>query len=687
MALRLGIDVGGTFTDLFMHDSETGRVWLAKTPTTPRDQSIGVLEGIRQICERAEVDRTALDAVLHGTTVATNAVLEGKGARVGLLLTAGWRNLLYLAESWTPGPLFGFFNYQRPTELVPYEDIREVAGRLGARGQEFVPLDEATTRRVIGELIDSGVEALTICLMNAHANPAHEQTVLALAQEEMRTRSVSLPISVSSEISPEFREYERAVTTVMNSYVGPVMRRYLTTLESKLAEGGIQSSLQVVRSDGGLMSVAGARERPVNTVLSGPSGGVNGAAFIASRAGFDRILTFDMGGTSTDVAVCEGGSPTVTRETRVGPFPVRAPAVNVESIGAGGGSIAFVSPVTGALRVGPESAGAVPGPACYGHGGTSATVTDANVVLGHLPPTLLGGAMTLDVAAAHTAMETLAGEMGLDVHRAARGIVDIVNENMLGALRVVTVQRGLDPSGFALVSFGGAGGLHANALAATLGCYPVIIPPEPGVLSALGFIAADVRNEFSQSLMRTTERTSIGEIRGIFGSLQTRAREWLVAEHVPTDEQIVHFVADMRYERQGYEIPVEVDGGELDALELEGYAERFRAAHHLLYGFSLPGSVEVVTLRSRAVGRVAKPNLVVADAAGGGVSSALVGTHPIWQGDAMEDAPLYERRRLQVGMVVPGPAVVMQYDATTLILAGHSAVVDPWLNLLIRRTP
>ena len=333
VALRVGIDVGGTFTDLFLHDDRTGAFWLAKTPSTPADQSVGVLEGTRQVCDGAGIAPETLDTILHGTTVATNAVLEGKGARVGLVVTQGWAHLLHLAESWTPGPLFGFFDYIKPEPLVEFADIREIAERIDSKGAVLEQLDEDAARRSISELADAGVEALTVCLLNSYANADHERRVEELAKEQLG----ETPVSISSTITPEFREYERAVTTVMNSYVGPALRHYLTNLANQLAENDVGAPLQVVRSDGGLQSIGAAREHPVQTVLSGPSGGVNGAAFIAHRAGYDQILTFDMGGTSTDVAVCLGGAPTITRETRVGSFPVRAPSVDVESIGAGGG--------------------------------------------------------------------------------------------------------------------------------------------------------------------------------------------------------------------------------------------------------------------------------------------------------------------------------------------------------------
>ena len=673
MNLRLGVDVGGTFTDLFVHDPASGRFWIAKTPSTPDDQSVGVLTGIDTVCGQASASTAYLETILHGTTVATNAVLEGKGSRVGLLVTEGWAHLLHLAESWTPGPLFGFFSYLKPDPLVEFEDVREIRERIDAQGRVLVELDEEAVRDAARDLVDQGVESLTITFLNSYANPDHEQRAKSLVADHV-------PVATSSDVSPEFREYERAVTTVMNAYVTPTLARYLTNLDAKLDEGGIEAPVQVVRSDGGLMSVDAARSHPVSTVLSGPSGGVNGAAFVAQRAGFDRILTFDMGGTSTDVAVSIGGVPTVTRETRVGPFPVRAPSIDVESIGAGGGSIAHVSPVTGALRVGPQSAGADPGPASYGRGGADPTVTDANVVLGHLPPRLLGGAMELDTEAAYRAVALIADELAIDVHRAAQGIVDLVNENMLGALRVVTVQKGLDPKDFALVSFGGAGGLHANALAAALGCFPVIVPLEPGVLSALGFVVADVRNEFGQTFIRTTDRTTTAEIVQLLDALGTQAELWLGEEHIGAGARDVSFLADMRYYRQGYELPIEIDRSEVDLDEL---ADAFRAAHHRLYGFSLPGAVELVNLRARAVGRVTKPTLAERQPAGADPSPARVGLQEVWSNGARREIPLYERSLLDAGMRITGPAVVQQYDATTLVLEGHEAVVDPLLNLLI----
>jgi N-methylhydantoinase A len=677
---RLGVDVGGTFTDVVLHDTAARRVWKAKTPSTPRDQSAGVIEGIRLAAARADVDLPALDAILHGTTVATNAVLERRGALVGLIVTQGFRHVLHLAEAWTPGPLFGFMVYEKPEPLTDIRYIREVPERTRADGAILTAIDEAAARAAVEELVAEGVEALTVCLLNAHANGRNERIVAEIAASV----APDLPVSISSAVLPEFREYERTVTTLMNAYVGPALERYLTNVRDGLSAVRVSAPIQVVRSDGGLMSLESACRNPVQTVLSGPAGGVSGASFVASHAGYDRILTFDMGGTSTDVAVCVSGRPEITRETNVGAFPVRAPAVDVVSIGAGGGSIAYVAEATGALRVGPESAGALPGPACYGRGGTAATVTDANVVVGHLPPRLLGGELELDVEAAHAAVARVAEARGAGVEETASAILSMVDEAMLGALRVVSVQRGRVPGEFALVAFGGAGGLHANALARVLGAYPVIVPEESGVLSALGFISSEIKNEFSQTLVASIASTTPDAVREPFGALTARAREWLDREDVAVADQDVRFILEMRYARQGFEIPIELDGVELAALDLRALERRFGEAHSRLYGFVLEGGAEIVNLRVIATGRVPLPVLEARADGGRDASAARTGTQRVWTPEERIDVPTYARAALEPGMTIDGYAIVEQYDATTVVLPGHRAVVDPWMNLLIR---
>ncbi|MFN0155447.1 MAG: hydantoinase/oxoprolinase family protein, partial [Gaiella sp.] len=479
MAYRLGVDVGGTFTDLFLVSDDGGAQFRVKTPSTPADPSQGVLIGVKRICDEAGIGVQDLRNILHGTTVATNAVLESKGARVGLITTTGFKQILHLARSQTPGPLAGWIIMIKPDPPASLADTREAVERMDARGNTVVPVDETQVEAVVRDLVESGVESLTVGLINSYVNPAHEEQIGAVVERLYP----GFPVTLSAHVLPEFREYERTLTACMNSYVRPKVADYVSGLQESLKAIGATADVNILRSDAGLMTTREAARNPIYGVLSGPSGGVAGALHVAKHAGFQNILTFDMGGTSTDVSLCLAGEPTIGRETSISHFRLRVPSVNVHTVGAGGGSIAHVPQLTRALRVGPQSAGAEPGPAAYGKGGGEPTVTDANVVVGHLPPSLLGGEMTLDVEAARTAVQTIADAMGLDsAEAAAEGILAIVNENMAGALRVVSVQRGHDPREFALVAYGGAGPLHANAVAEIMGSFPVLVPPGPGLL-------------------------------------------------------------------------------------------------------------------------------------------------------------------------------------------------------------
>src|SRR4249919_78958 len=519
MAYRLGVDVGGTFTDLFLvSEGNGGAQFRVKTPSTPHDPSEGVLTGVRRICDEAGIGVGELQNFLHGTTVATNAVLESKGARVGLITTRGFGQILHLARSQTPGPLAGWIIMVKPDPPASLADTREAVERLDARGAVVVPVDEAQVEEIVRDLVESG----TVALINSYVNPAHEEQIGAVVERLYP----GFPVTLSAQVLPEFREYERALTACMNSYVRPKVADYVNRLQSELQSIGAKADVNILRSDAGLMTTREAARNPIYAVLSGPSGGVAGALFVASKAGFEDILTFDMGGTSTDVALCQNGQPTIGRETAISHFRIRVPSVDVHTVGAGGGSIAHVPPLTGALRVGPQSAGAEPGPAAYGKGGELPTVTDANVVLGHLPPQLLGGEMALDVEASRTAVQAVADAMGLaSVEEAAEGILAIVNENMAGALRLVSVQRGHDPRDFALVAYGGAGPLHANAVAKLMGSFPVLVPPAPGLLCAIGDLVADFRDEFAQTLIRLTAEVEDADT--ILGELEGRAREWM----------------------------------------------------------------------------------------------------------------------------------------------------------------
>ena len=684
MAHRLGVDVGGTFTDLFLvgDDHASGdRQYRVKTPSTPDDPSEGVLNGVKRICAEADIDVGDLQNILHGTTVATNAVLESKGARVGLITTQGFQQILHLARSQTPGPLAGWIIMIKPDPPASLADTREAVERMDARGETIVAVDVEQVEGVVRDLVDSGVETLTVALVNSYVNGRHEHEI----GEIVERLYPGFPVTLSSDVLPEFREYERALTACMNSYVRPKVADYVNSLQQQLHGIGAKAEVNILRSDAGLMTTREAARNPIYGVLSGPSGGVAGALYVATKAGYDDILAFDMGGTSTDVALCQNGQPTIGRETAIGHFRIKVPSVNVHTVGAGGGSIAHVPELTKALRVGPQSAGAEPGPAAYGKGGTEPTVTDANVVLGHLPPRLLGGEMELDVDAARAAVQTVADAMGLEsVEQAAEGILAIVNENMAGALRLVSVQRGHDPRDFALVAYGGAGPLHANALATLMGSFPVIVPPAPGLLCAIGDLVADFRDEFAQTYIRLVSEASGEEVAEILKELGARATQWLAGEGISPEAQRVAYTADMRYHRQGYEIPVAIDPADVRANGLAGLEERFNALHEQLYGFRMPGTAaEIVNLRSIGSGAVSKPELPTGTAGGADASGAVTDEHEIVFRGERVPTRIYDRARLAPGMRFDGPTIVTEFDSTTVVLPGYAAEVDVNFNILI----
>ncbi len=682
MAYRLGVDVGGTFTDVLLIDESSGGTWRAKTASTPDDQSIGVLRGIQRACEQAGISLAEVGEVLHGTTVATNAILEGKGARVGLVTTRGFRQVLQIARSFVPGGLAGWIIWPKPEPLADLEDTVEAVERVASDGSVVIELDEDAVRVQLRRLRDNGIQALAVSLINSFANPDHERAIGAIAAEELP----GVPVSLSSTVLPELREYERTLTTVANSYVLPQVGRYVANLADQLHENGVDAALSILRSDGGLASASVAAANPVSLLLSGPAGGVAGAVWAADQAGFHDFLTFDMGGTSTDVALVQGSKPRIGRETSVGDLKVRASSVDVRTVGAGGGSIAHVPPLTQALRVGPQSAGAVPGPAAYGNGGTAPTVTDANVVLGYLPTELAGGEISLDRSAASEAVATIsaATELG-SVEAAAAGIIDIVNENMLGALRLVSVQQGFDPRDFALVAFGGAGPLHANALGKLTGSWPVIIPPSPGVLCAYGDATTNVRDEAARTYIRAFSDLTDAELRGVLDELAAAARKTLVDQGVPADVQTVSYQVDLRYHGQGFEIPVEVDITSFDRPDggLAALRAAFDAEHERLFSFLLDNEQELVNVRAAASGP--RPDVVApALPRGDGDPAPALRTTRVWVDGGEVDADVYDRATLRADDVVRGPAIVTEMDSTTLVLPGHAATVHANGSLLIR---
>ncbi len=681
MSYRLGVDVGGTFTDVLLIDEQSSQIFTAKVPSTPHDSSVGVLNGIRKVCEQSGVDPTTISHVMHGTTVATNTILTRTGARVGLITTRGYRQVLQIARSYVPGGLGGWVIFNKPEPLAPLELTREAHERISASGEVVDALNEDALRESLRELRAKGIEALTVSLINSFANGAHERRIREIAGEEMP----DIPVSISSEVIPEMQEYERTVTTVANSYVRPKVAAYVKNLSDELAKSMNEVKLHILRSDGGLASANASQEYPVNLLMSGPAGGVTGAVWIAGQAGYRNLLTLDMGGTSTDVALVSDGAAQLRRETSVGDVTVRASSVDVRTVGAGGGSIAHVPELTKALRVGPASAGADPGPAAYKKGGTEPTVTDANVVLGYLPSdSRLGGDMEISKALAEQAVQKVADALDLPLKKAAAGIIDIVNENMFGALRLVSVEQGHDPRDYALIAFGGAGPLHANALGRLMSSWPVIIPPGPGVLCAYGDATTSVRNEASRTFISRFSDTTPQAVVDILEELGEQAAAALDAENVPRGEQKRGYQVDLRYHGQGFQLTIDTT---LDALRSDGLAavgRTFEEMHTQLFTFALPLEMEIVNLRAVVEGEGTQVAAEKIEDGGPDASAAAIGKQTVYMDDRDQEAVVFDRSKLKAGNVIVGPAIVVEMDSTSLILSGHNGTIDEYGNIIIR---
>lgn len=680
-SFRLGVDVGGTFTDLLLINEQNGETYSAKVPSTPKDPSVGVLNGVARICTQNGIDPKRITHVMHGTTVATNTVLTSSGARVGLVTTKGYRQVLQIARSFVPGGLGGWVIFNKRPLLAPLELTIEADERLDAKGNVIKRLDEPLLREQLAKLGKKNIEALTVSLVNAYANGVHEQRIREIAAEMLP----GIPASISSEVMPEMYEYERAETTVVNSYVRPVVSRYIANLHRELDAKMPGVKLHVLRSDGGLASVEAAASNPVNLLMSGPAGGVSGAIWIARQSGFKNLLTFDMGGTSTDVALIQNEVAQTRRETRVADVTVRAPSIDVRTVGAGGGSIAYVPELTKALRVGPQSAGADPGPAAYMRGGDKPTVTDAIVVLGYLPvSSRLGGDMKVDKSLAEKAVATIAESLGKSVKETAEGIINIVNENMFGALRLVSIEQGHDPRDFALIAFGGAGPLHANALGRLMGSWPVIIPPAPGVLCAYGDATTCLRDEASRTFVRRFTETSDAEVLGILGELESIARRSLTAESIPIEKQTTLFQLDLRYRGQAMRLTIDSTREEWAGSGLQEVAKRFDEMHTQLFTFALDEPHELVNLRAVVQGPETLVQAVKLTKGGVSAAAAIIEQTTLFVDGKDQSANIYDRAKLQAGNHVPGPAIVSQMDTTTLILPGHTGEVDAVGNILIR---
>ena len=682
MTYRLGVDVGGTFTDFLLLNEATGETRTAKVPSTPEDSSVGVLNGLSKICDSSGIDPADIKLVMHGTTVATNAVLTGRGAKVGLITTSGFEDTLQVARSFCPGGLGGWVTFVNKPLLAPLELTVGARERIAADGSVVRDLDEAALRETLANCMPKDIEALTICFINAYINGEHERQVREIAQEFFP----SLPISISSEVVPEMQEYERTETTVVNSYVRPEVARYVNNLQSALSDRlGDDTQLSILRSDGGLASSRAAAESPVNLLMSGPAGGVTGALFFCTKAGFSNILTFDMGGTSTDVALIQNGRARVRRETIVGDVRVRAPSVDVRTVGAGGGSIAFVPELTKALRVGPESAGAVPGPACYMKGGEAPTVCDANVVLGYLPSDVqLGGDMQINRDASVAAVQSVADAMGVDLMVAAEGIIKIVNESMFGALRLVSVEQGYDPRDFALVGFGGAGPLHANALGILTEAWPVIVPPGPGVLCAYGDATTRVQDEAARTYITMASDLTADKLADDLLGLKSRASESLIQDGIAKERLEVTYQADLRYAGQAFQITVEFTEAELRARGVAVLTDQFDAEHEQLFTFKLGDGHEILMIRAVVGAAVTLKADITIPQGTGDVSGAVIHQSRFFYEGQWHEAAIFDRSGLGASDVIMGPAIVSEMDSTTVVLPGYSATVDSVGNLLIQ---
>ncbi len=660
----IGIDTGGTFTDLVLCDLATGHYAYHKLPTTTGDPAQAVLDGIAELVDPAWVPRDQVEFLVLGTTLATNVVLEGKTARTGLITTAGFRDVLELARQRRPS----YFNLDVPKPRPPApRDCRiEVTERIAPDGAVVTPLVEDDVRNAVLALHGKKVDAVAICMLHSYANPAHERR----AREIVQQLWPQVYLCTSSEVLPEFREYERFATTTVNASLMPVIDRYLERFERGVTELGITVAPRVMQSNGGAVTPGAVRRLPVNTFFSGPAGGVVGCVGLGVELGIADLITFDMGGTSTDVCLIRDGAPAKKDLREMAGFPVRTRTIDIHTIGAGGGSIAWVD-AGGLLKVGPQSAGAHPGPAAYGRGGTQPTVTDANVVLGRLNPrTLLGGRMAMRPERARNAIaDELAAKLKVDAVRAAAGVIEIINVNMMGAVRVISVEQGEDPRDFTLVAYGGAGPLHAADIARNMGIKRVLVPPRPGLLSALGLLHADMRGDFSLTRLVAAAPESLRAINAGFAELRERGAEWLRGEASERTRAGYEWLADLRYFGQNYELSLDVRDGKLDARSLAHLIKRYHGRHHEFYGYDMPGQpVEVVSLRLAVTVARSSPPHEKRVAVHGTLKDAEIEKRKVWFPESgYVTTPVYDRARLPANCRLKGPAIVEQMDTTTVV--------------------
>lgn len=679
---RVGVDSGGTFTDICLVDEASGDVRVWKVPSTPGDPSraiaLGVVEAMR---EAARDPGGAIGYFGHGTTVATNALIQHRGGTTGLITTAGFRDLLEIGRQRRPH----LYDLQadKPRVLVTRDLRVEVAERVRHDGRVETPLDEDEVRAAARRLERAGARSVAVCFLYCYVNPVHERRVRSLVEEELPEAFVTC----SHEVAPEFREYERLSTVVVNAYLGPVMEGYIAGLGPRLADAGIGVPPHITQSNGGVMSFETARAQPVRTLLSGPATGVVGGLNVGALAGFRDLITFDMGGTSTDVSLIEDARPKLAGEIEVHGYPLKTPALDIHTVGAGGGSIAFVD-AGGLMKVGPRSAGAAPGPVCYGLGSEEPTVTDANVVLQTLNPAhLLGGRMPIDRGKAAAAIRRLADRLGLGLMETAQGVISVVTANMAKAIRVISVQRGHDPREYTLVAFGGAGPLHASRLARELEIPRILVPRHPGILCALGLLLSDLKTHYAQTRLMPVTAAALPRMLATFAELEERAVAWFEREGIAAGARTIERTVDMRYAGQNYELPVPFPDEPAGPALLKALGAGFERAHEQTYGYvASEEPIQAVTFRLEAAAAVRRAEIRAHPPATDAVTAAQTGRRDVWLPEARDfvSCPVYDRERLGPGHRVDGPAIVEQMDATTLLLPGQTALVDRYLNLVVQ---
>jgi N-methylhydantoinase A len=674
------VDSGGTFTDVCLFEDESGRVEVWKVSSTPDDPSRGIAEGVAEGVARVGVTAGDVGYFGHGTTVGTNALIQHRGVKTGLITTDGFRDLLEIGRQKRPD-LYDLQAEKAPVLVA--RDLRlEVPERVRFDGSVETILDEQAVREAVRALRDAGVEAIAICFLYGFVRPQHEEIARRIIAEECPEAFAC----TGHEVAPEFREFERLSTAVVNAYLGPVMRNYINRLAERLTALGLRVPPNLTQSNGGVIGFEQAARLPVRTILSGPSTGVVAAQAVGRMAGFPDLITFDMGGTSTDVALLQDGACRLTNESLVHGYPIKAPMLDIHTVGAGGGSIAYVDS-GGLMKVGPRSAGAFPGPACYGKGNTEAAVTDANVVLRTLNPVhLLGGRMAVRQDLAKAAIGRLADQIGMGLMETAQGIIAVVTANMARAIRVVSVQRGHDPRDYTLAAFGGAGPLHAARLARELEIGRILVPRNPGILCAMGLLLTDLRSDFATTCLLTMARGAIPEIEAAFAGLMARAAQWFEEEGLEPGSRQATRTVDMRYAGNNYELPVTLPDGPVTAVTLDTLAAGFAAAHQRMYGFVAEGeAVQLVTFRVEAAGLVRKAAFHPQADHGPDATDAIMGKRDVWLPEAggFVPCPVYDRDRLQAGNRIAGPAIVEQMDTTTIVLPGMVARVEPYLNLIL----